>query len=780
MNRLFFSAFLNRDRTFTTLEQLWKVAMSHLLKIAEVEVSTLGKPGEAQSFANALPVNRLAELISSKEEPSSPMASPGTPTKKTSLFFIQQEAAKDVRAQLATSSTKYIMEKQSRNDLIYDKFRIQNEEPIVNDYRVFFWFNNIYEAGWIFLTPNFLSYGNPKLKFIIPWKYVCEISKRNVISLAEAGIEVITLNSQSFFFKMGSSQRDNIYKQMFELYSVNSSPIAPITAPPNLKKSRDQYNLGTRIFEDKTNFSEDYVQKQEALVPFFDEYLKKYAIGDFSLIQTVEFHRSVRDGIPDCYRGHIWKVCSGAIQKSIVSEKSFEAILKEYEGKSSIYTDMISRDLHRSLPEHPYYQSPIGIKALENVLNAYSWRNQIIGYCQAMNYIAATLLLFMDEASAFWTLASICEDIVPANYRPQMLGTLLEQKIFEFLLEYYMPDVSNHFKECDVPVAVITAQWFLCLFIGYVPLEVAFCVLDRWFCVNTDALFQVGLALIKMRKQDLLKARRVEQFSFVFKDYKYTPNALLEHIPEFYGLPRDQMNEIKNEHQYALIQSLHDSAKTKKMLNLARNTQFTKTEIQPIVEFWQSYIPISSTMDFVTFTKIYPNVFRFWSELPDVPSKLFGCLIPEESGGDLKLTIENFIQGLNIIFKGKLLEQWDLCCNMYGVKPRSSTCTKRQLVPIINTFLRLYISKNSVGVLFEPDIEAITLFIEEKAILSPSEENLILLESIGSPKHILDYFQLSETSLETTFQQLLDHLTTSQTPSKHLSTSSQTPSKQHN
>jgi len=476
------------------------------------------------------------------------------------------------------------------------------------------------------------------------------------------------------------------------------------------------------------------------------------------LIQTGEFHRVVREGIPDCHRSHIWKICSGGLYKSILAEKSYGEILEENKGKESLYTDMISRDLHRSLPEHPYYQSKEGLSALQNVLSAYSWRNPIIGYCQAMNYIVAALLLYMDEASTFWTLAAICEDIVPSNYRPQMLGSLVEQKIFEFLLEYFMPDIAKHFHECDVPVSVITAQWFLCLFIGHVPLEVAFRILDRWFCVNTDALFQVGLALIKLRKNELFKAKRVEQFSFVFKEHNYDTNELLQlaWARDFMVLPRDQMHEIKNEHQFVLIQSLHQNVKSKIIQKLTRNTHFNKVELQPFVDKWHEVLQPNSDgiMDFLTFVKIVPEIFPFWNDLVegDLPAKLYGCFVPD-SGSIGLLKLEDFIQGLNLIYKGTLEELWQFCCKMYSAD-QSKTITKRQLNSVLTIFTRLFQPKpNSFGISFVVDSDTISHYIEEKANLANYEETgSISTELLGTPQEILEFFNLKEEAIKDTFK----------------------------
>ena len=128
----------------------------------------------------------------------------------------------------------------------------------------------------------------------------------------------------------------------------------------------------------------------------------------------------------------MWETLSGSVYLRFANPGYYERLLQENEGKTSTSTEDIEKDLHRSLPEYSGYQSEIGINSLRRVLQAYSFKNPELGYCQAMNILAAAILMcvhfyviqcnikpifsYMSEEQAFWLLEVLCDRLLPGYY----------------------------------------------------------------------------------------------------------------------------------------------------------------------------------------------------------------------------------------------------------------------------------------------------------------------------------------------------------------------------
>lgn len=112
-----------------------------------------------------------------------------------------------------------------------------------------------------------------------------------------------------------------------------------------------------------------------------------------TLIRQPNFHKLIRVGLPNRLRGEMWELTSGSLFLRLESSKLYQDTLTKHDGQNSMAIDEIEKDLNRSLPEYPGFQSEEGIGRLRRVLTAYSWVNESVGYCQAMNIVVAALLM---------------------------------------------------------------------------------------------------------------------------------------------------------------------------------------------------------------------------------------------------------------------------------------------------------------------------------------------------------------------------------------------------
>jgi hypothetical protein len=55
-----------------------------------------------------------------------------------------------------------------------------------------------------------------------------------------------------------------------------------------------------------------------------------------------------------------------------------------------------------------------------------------------------------------------------------MYGTLLDQKVFEHLVQRCLPMIHEHLVEVDVQLSVASLPWFLSIFLSSMPLVFAF------------------------------------------------------------------------------------------------------------------------------------------------------------------------------------------------------------------------------------------------------------------------------------------------------------------
>ncbi|KAL8965549.1 MAG: hypothetical protein Q9183_003791 [Haloplaca sp. 2 TL-2023] len=200
---------------------------------------------------------------------------------------------------------------------------------------------------------------------------------------------------------------------------------------------------------------------------------------------------------------------------------------------------------------------------------------------------------YMSEAQAFSLLSVLCDRLLPGYYSTTMYGTILDQRVFESLVEKTMPILWNHLAKSDVQLSVVSLPWFLSLYINSMPLVFAVRVLDVFFLEGPKVLFQVGLAILRMNGEELLDVTDDGTFIQILKEYfshlheSAHPNSENERyrnvtrfqelmvvaFREFSGITQSLISEQRAKHKDAVLDNIETFAKRTSIRNLGPDSK---------------------------------------------------------------------------------------------------------------------------------------------------------------------------------------------------------------
>jgi hypothetical protein len=395
------------------------------------------------------------------------------------------------------------------------------------EYGCSFWPNNdVLVSGTAYISDNFLCFqaSGVALKFVLAWKNIASLEKRGlVLGIVQNAIQAVTKDGRDFFFVF-PRRRDETFAEIERLWTGRlqyaKRQEERFMAIPNRE--------GWKLDKNRTETAE-YQQREASIKAAWDHYFEQNGFGS-SMIVGEDFDSLVKEtAVPDCYRGFLWAFTSGALRKLEANPGYYQDVLEKSKEKPTTEAmNEIDKDVTRSMPGHPFFQQKESLQALRNILVAYSERSPHIGYCQAMNIVAAALLLYMSEEETFWTLATLAEEISPDYYSKQLLGSIVDQKIFGELVHKYQPEIEAHLQEVSLPLEIVSLAWFMCYFIDYIPWQATLRVMDNLLHTGTHVLFQVGLAFLHLHKADIVQEHDAEGITLVMKTKPVDSVELLE------------------------------------------------------------------------------------------------------------------------------------------------------------------------------------------------------------------------------------------------------------
>lgn len=448
-----------------------------------------------------------------------------------------------------TSTLKRDLDARERSEKYRITFRLPKTEKLDGHIQCTVWvpYDKRHVWGKLYLSQNFVCFSgqlSDPVQIVIPMREITVVEKADSSNILPNPISITTRCKITFLFGHVRDREylvqlisDFLSKTQHHKYSNKRrsdspgrlkstgslSPVTPTPSDVGSNSSSDNIEQSSSPTKDSNMSSKGSgVDLEPALATVFcrrsseeidpKELMKEnlwsihyqeYGRG-VCMYRTSKTRELVMKGIPDSIRGEIWMIYSGAINEMASHEGYYESLLEKCMGKCNIATDEIERDLHRSLPEHPAFQSSRGIDALRRVLTAYAFRNPSIGYCQAMNIVTSVMLLYTTEEQAFWLLVSLCERLLPDYYNTRVVGALVDQGVFEDLTREYLPKIHGQLQNLGV-VATISLSWFLTLFICAMPFNAAVKVVDCFFYDGAPVIFQIALRVLEANMDQLMK-----------------------------------------------------------------------------------------------------------------------------------------------------------------------------------------------------------------------------------------------------------------------------------
>uniref|UniRef100_A0A673A3Y3 TBC1 domain family, member 9 (with GRAM domain) n=1 Tax=Sphaeramia orbicularis TaxID=375764 RepID=A0A673A3Y3_9TELE len=582
----FFSMFLNINDTFKLMEQLANIAMRQLLD------------NEAFAADRSLP--------------------------------------KPCKTLKNVSALKRDLDARAKNERYRAMFRLTQDERLDGHTDCTLWtpFAKMHVVGQLFISNNYICFNSREedlCQLIIPLREVTIVEKADSSSVLPCPVSISTKNKMNFLFA-NLKDRDFLVQRISDFLQRtpdsswgDTSPLALIGhSVQSISRGRHYHpglptascgllqlyhqdtpeDLGPKAMKEK--------MKEESWNIHFSEFGRGVC-----MYRTSRTRDLVLNGIPECLRGELWLLFSGAQNEMATHPGYYGDLVEQAMGLCSLATEEIERDLHRSMPEHRAFQNETGIAALRRVLTAYAHRNPGIGYCQAMNIVTSVLLLYCTEEQAFWLLVALCERMLPDYYNTRVVGALVDQGVFEELTRAFLPLLYEHMQQLGV-ISTISLSWFLTLFLSVMPFDSAVLLVDCFFYEGIKVIFQVALAVLHDNMDALLSCSDEGEAMTILGRYldnvvnkqtvaPPTPHlhALLtsgdEPPPEidvfdlikssyekFGTLRSDVIEQMRFKQRLKVIQSLEDTAKRSVVRAVMTESAFSIEELEELYCLFKS------------------------------------------------------------------------------------------------------------------------------------------------------------------------------------------------
>jgi hypothetical protein len=184
----------------------------------------------------------------------------------------------------------------------------------------------------------------------------------------------------------------------------------------------------------------------------------------------------------------------------------------------------IDKDIHRTFGL--FFKTSAGSRVASNLPDFYKSLETVLvatshetGYCQGINFIAASLLVGLDrnERSAFILLSYLLRQRHLNILFNAKCSSLLEyMNMFSKKLRRTNKKMYTHFKRIGFGPVCYSIEWFTTCFIVTCPGDLSCCVIDMLLLGFDDIMIRVGLAVVEALESDI-EGLDLEELQMCFK-----------------------------------------------------------------------------------------------------------------------------------------------------------------------------------------------------------------------------------------------------------------------
>ncbi|XP_036294496.1 TBC1 domain family member 12 isoform X1 [Pipistrellus kuhlii] len=242
-------------------------------------------------------------------------------------------------------------------------------------------------------------------------------------------------------------------------------------------------------------------------------------------------------GLPPSVRGKVWSLAVG--NELNITPELYEIFLSRAKerckslSETSSETDtegvsiadreasleLIKLDISRTFPSlyifqkgGPYHD------VLHSILGAYTCYRPDVGYVQGMSFIAAVLILNLEEADAFIAFANLLNKPCQlAFFRVDHSMMLKYFATFEVFFEENLSKLFLHFKSYSLTPDIYLIDWIFTLYSKSLPLDLACRVWDVFCRDGEEFLFRTGLGILRLYEDILLQMDFIHIAQFLTK-----------------------------------------------------------------------------------------------------------------------------------------------------------------------------------------------------------------------------------------------------------------------